>query len=69
MAEYVIKQVRWVLTDEAGENVYTTDGSFLPIADYRDSEVARFDTWDEAERVQFVLRWANQCYVVPKEMP
>lgn len=58
----------WVLTDEAEENVYTLDGKFLPISEYRDSDVAHFDTWDEAERVQFVLRWANQCYVMPKEV-
>jgi hypothetical protein len=58
----------WVLTDVAGENVYTNDGYWLPWGDRKDEQVACFDTWEEAERVQFVLRWANQCYTQAKEV-
>ena len=56
----------WILTDMAGEHAYTDDGEFVPMEHVRDA--AKFDTWDEAERVQFVLRWAKQCYVELKEV-
>ena len=58
----------WVLTDMAGENVYTSDGMWLPVSDIGLAEAAKFDTWDEAERVQFVLQWANQCYTELREV-
>lgn len=58
----------WVLTDMAGENVYSSDGKWLPMSDIRMPEVAKFETWDEAERVQFVLQWAKQCYTELKEV-
>jgi hypothetical protein len=58
----------WILTDEAGEHAYTQDGRFAPLPRTKGDGVALFDTWDEAERVQFVLRWALQCFVEPKEV-
>jgi|LakMenEpi03Aug12_release.lakeMendotaPanAssembly.Ray.scaffolds.fasta_scaffold3283861_1 hypothetical protein len=58
----------WILTDVAGEHAMTHDGQFFPLTHPRPADVATFPTKDEAERVRFVLRWANQCHVIPKEV-
>lgn len=58
----------WILTDCAGENAYTEDGMFVPLDSQGLLDAAKFDTRDEAERVQFVLKWGLQCYVELKEV-
>ena len=59
---FLIPKERWYLSDEAGESVYTWDGNWLPWDQHPSSDAALFDSAAEAERVQFVLRWANQCH-------
>jgi hypothetical protein len=58
----------FVLTDVAEDHVYTVDGMWLPWVHRHAPEVAKFTTQEEAERVQFVLRWGKDCYTKVQEV-
>lgn len=59
----------FLLADMAGSNVYTIHGTWLPWSDRRSADVAVFDSEEDARQVQFVLRWAKQCYTKIMEVP